>query len=123
MHYHLSGGQLKSLLVRHTPIKIALPSPEEDQDDFMKWAKSVMDDDVREYLFSAETDVIAVGPGRGAEGLSSVIGEIDPRDRSIVWMVEIIVCHFKPRKSLHPCARLQWPKSVDTASGRWPLEK
>lgn len=122
IHYHLSSGQLKSLLLRHTPIRIALPAPEDDPPDWLAWARSVLDDDVQDHLVSAVPDVIAVGPGAGHEGLESVIGRIEPRDRSLVWMVEVVVCDLDPVKILHPRARTQWPKSVDTSGGRWPRD-
>ena len=123
MQYHLSGRQLKSLLIRHTPICIALPAPEDDPPDWLAWARSVLDADVRTHLVSAEPDVITLGPGRGSDGLASVIGEIEPRDRSIVWQVEVVICDLNPIKSLHKRERLQWPKCVDTESGRWPREQ
>jgi hypothetical protein len=121
--YHLSNGQLKSLLIRHTPIRIALPAPEHDPPDWLEWARAVMDDDIHDRIVAAEPAVIAIGPHRAAEGLGSIIGEIEPRDRSLIWLCEVCIVNLQPLKKLHPPTRLQWPKSVDTASGRWPLEK
>jgi hypothetical protein len=122
MHYHLSSRQTKALLIRHTPLQIAIPAPEVDPPDWLEWARSVMDSDIRDHITRAVAGVIAVGPPRGSDGLASVIGEIDPHDRSLVWMVEVVLLDIQPIKSLHPCLRLQWPKCVDTAGVRWPLE-
>ena len=123
MKYHLSNGQLKSLLIRHTPIRIALPAPEDDPPDWLEWARSVMDQDIRDRIVRAEPQVIAVGPVGSRDGLAGVIGEIEPLDRSLIWLVEVCIVDLQPRKKLHPPARLQWPKSVDTPSGRWPIER
>jgi hypothetical protein len=123
--YHLSSAQHKQLTDRFGPLLIALPAPEDDPPDWLAWARSVISEKHRAYVVAAVPTVITVGPSR-ADGLTGVIGEIEPPDKSFSWGVEVVLCDLDPPgKSRHPRSRPQWPASVDTqtASGRWPRER
>ena len=125
MIYHLSSAQHKQLTDRMGPLCIALPAPEVDPPDWLEWAKSMISEKHRQYVTQAVVTTITVGPPQG-DGLTGVIGQIDPPDKTFSWGVEVVLCDLDPpMKSRHLRSKPQWPASVDTGKpfGRWPRER
>jgi hypothetical protein len=110
--YELSNRQRKSLLVRGTPLRIALPVPPHEIEDPMSWAQSVLPRDVRQYVRSAEEQEITVDPLTIGENLTGVLGAIREYDRDQPrWLltVVVVVVTLEPDDIRHKPERLAWP--------------
>ena len=111
--YELSNRQRKSLLVRGTPIRIALPVPPHAIDDPADWARSVLPVDLRQCVVRAEESEITVDPRVGGDHLSGVLGAIVDYDRDQPrWLVTVmaVIVEMSPHNPRHkPETAIQWP--------------
>jgi hypothetical protein len=57
--YHLSNRQAKELLVRSSQIMVALPAPAETPANLITWAKSMLSDNIAQYVTHAEERELA----------------------------------------------------------------
>lgn len=122
MIYHLSNAQRKELLVRGTPLAIAIPVPMDDPPDWLAWAQAGLGDLGRYVSRAPEIMSLPVGPLRSDSGLTSVIGGfVEASPDSLYWIVEVAVVELDPPdKSRHKRSKVQWPGSVQTKYTTWP---
>jgi len=125
MRFRLSNAQRKDLLIRGTPLAVALPVPVTDPDDWFEWArKSLCEEGI--YVAGVDVQTITVAPPSGA-GLTGIIGRIVHDDAAnadvLTWGVEVLVCDLDPpTKPRQPRKRLQWPQYAESIAGKWPAE-
>lgn len=123
--YHLSNAQRKELLVRGTPLAIALPTPIDDPPDWLAWARAALGDEGQYVSRRPEIISMAVGPRKSDAGLTSVIGGfVDALTEPFCWLVEVAIVELDPPTApRHKRAKVQWPGSVQTKYGRWPKKE
>lgn len=108
--YLLSNRQRKDLLVRGAPIELALPAPPIKIDDPVNWARTMLPQDVRQYVTEARLDLVRVALGnRSDAGLTSIIGEIVERIDRLTIGVSVVRVLLTPAARRHPAVGLQWP--------------
>lgn len=121
MKYHLSSNQAKELVLRATPLEIALPAPPDDPPDWLAWARNAIVQ-FGEYVVSAEPTVLYVTPNTG-DGMAGVIGCIgdQPPKGTFFFSVEAVLCELDPpvaaRRERQRC---QWPGCAMLGDQRWP---
>lgn len=121
MKYHLSSRQAKELVLRATPLEIALPAPPNDPPDFLEWARSALIQ-YGEYIVTAEPTTLYVTPndGDGLSGLIGMIGDQPPRGVFCIT-VEVVICELDPPvKARRERTRCQWPGCAVLGERRWP---
>lgn len=108
--YYLSGRQAKELLIRGRRLNIALPTPPMPQTDWIAWARSVLDPEIRSYVVAAIRDEVRVRP-TGDGGLAEWIGQIDLDADARYWTfaVAIIRVSLSPPHPRGETPKIQWP--------------
>ena len=125
MRYHLSNGQRKELLLRGTPLAIAIPAPPEDPPNWLEWARNVIVED-GQHVVSAEPCTVTVSrSGIEGDGLTGFIGTIhEGTPDFFCWGVDAVVCHLDPPgSSRRDRKRVQWPATAVRGDQRWPEPK
>jgi len=119
--YYLSSRQHKEL-GRGRPLHILVPSPPNMAGDALSWAKSAIDPNVRDRVREAKRVIVRVNPTRGSDGLTGVIGEIDPNVDGY-WSigVEVIAISLSPPVVRAALARSQWASHCVHDGIRIPL--
>jgi len=127
MIYRLSNNQRKELLVRGTPLAIAIPAPFSDPEDWLAWAKQSLGDEGQYVHKVPEVMMLPVGPPNTDSGLASIIGNLaTATEQPFHWLVEVAIVELDPPlSSRHKRSKVQWPGSVDTetAAGVFPRQK
>lgn len=121
MKYHLSSRQSKELMLRATPLEIALPAPPDDPPDWVAWARNAIVQ-FGEFVKEAEPCVLYVTPNNG-DGLSGVIGCIgdQPPRGQFYFGVDAVVCKLDPPVAARrDRLRCQWPGCAILGDQRWP---
>lgn len=122
MNFRLSNTQKKELLIRATPLRIALPTPPEDPDNWLQWARTSLLEEGK-YVTGVFVDRISVTTP-SSQGLGSVIGSIvhgEPAYDSLTWGVDVAICNLDPPASpRHDRLPVQWPLYAETNGSRWP---
>jgi hypothetical protein len=76
--YQLSNEQKKELLIKGRSVQIALPTPHEEPEDLVEWARSVLPRDLQPLVRTAELELVEVRPNLGTRRntLTELLGEI-----------------------------------------------
>lgn len=117
--YQLSNAQRKELLVRATPVFLALPAPPRDPRDPIDWARSVLPSDVRHLVHTADQESVEVAPkptgprNTLTDVLGAIVGPKPPASLYTVWIDCIVVCLLPPGdEARHKGGPVQWPVNV-----------
>lgn len=124
MKFFLSNTQIKALRATAQPILIALPTPPDDPDDWIEWARGAIVDH-GELVIDAEPCVLRCTPTQTDGNLSAVLGAIvDPTGerQRFTFGVDAVVCTLSPERPRHELDRtlVQWPKCAVRGEHRWP---
>lgn len=122
MLFRLSNTQKKELLIRATPLRIALPTPPEDPDNWLQWARRSLLEEGK-YVTGVFVDRVFVTTP-SIQGLGSVIGSIvhgEPADDNLTWGVDAAICNLDPpAPPRHGRLPVQWPLYAEHNGVRWP---
>lgn len=115
--YLLSNGQRKELMVRGRRLDLALPMPPFNVTDLAEWARSVLPEDVRQYVRGARQRTLYAAPRVGAKHqcLTDVLGVIiHDRPSSDVWVIQVlaVIVELAPQNTRHTPIAAQWPLDV-----------
>jgi hypothetical protein len=127
--YALSSRQKKSLLVRGTPLLIALPLPATPPDDLLAHARAAITGVEPSLIVSAtEEEILVQLPAlAGTKSLASIFGEICDRAAPNLpepLTVVVIVARLEPRGSRHKPDPIAWPATYQDSQGTiWPKEQ
>ena len=110
------------MLIRHSPLLLALPWPPDEVADLVDWARSVLPPDIRPLVREAREIWIRVVPHVHGDPstLSEALGTIGGRvgEWSVLMVVvEVLVSPERPRHSPMPLA---WPAHVVHNGRRFP---
>jgi hypothetical protein len=125
MRFHLSNSQIKNLIIRSTPLAIALPAPPVDPPDWLEWARHAIVQ-YGEHISTVEPCVLTVSRnGQDGDGLAGYIGSIhNEPPEGFCWGVDAVVCHLDPPvKPRRERLRVQWPGCAMKGDRRWPEPK
>jgi hypothetical protein len=115
--YTLSSRQQKELLIRGQDLLLALPHPPVEVRDPVDWARSVLPQDLREYVVAAEPGTVVVQPPHSrkvrADSIDACLGNINPSNDSPRWLVShaiiLATLRFSTPRGKTP---IQWPANV-----------
>lgn len=119
--YRLSHRQQKEL-GNGKVLRIALPNPEDEPDDFEAWARSALEVPDGTLVRGVEQHNLPVSPlHRGRGGLAEVFGELcdssGMRNYFLTLFVECLVVELSAGVSPRGKLRTQWPGSVRLPNG------
>jgi hypothetical protein len=122
--YILSNAQQKDLLIRKTPVILALPAPPDEPADPVDWARSVLQEDVRELITGVRLELLQVAPYPAGprDTLTQLLGAIveePPADQWTIW-VDAALVTLAPQYPRHPAGKPQWPLAVLIGGRRVP---
>lgn len=123
--YYLSNRQQKELLIRGASIRIALPVPDQDIDDTLSWARSVLPPDLRPLSREAVEDEVRVSPlFSGSRGtLTEALGHITANPADWTIGVAVVIVRLAPDKPRTRDDGVQWPSHVVHHGMRLPRAK
>jgi len=138
MRFILSNTQKKDLLIRNTPILVALPAPAEDPEDWLTWARESIIDQGDCVTFACP-ELLTVAPSPGRAGLDGFFGQIVSHARigndvkswdvsddpsmahKLTLRVDAVICYLEPTKARRACStRPAWPGIVLHNNQQWP---
>lgn len=133
--YQLSNDQKKELLIKGRSVQIALPTPHDEPEDLLEWARSVLPRDLQPLVRSAELELVEVRPNLGSRrnNLTELLGEIvsdlpdedddeeddRPRPEELTLWVDVCVITLAGNVPRDPDGQplpVQWP--LDVQMGR-----
>jgi len=125
MIFRLSNRQRKELLIRATPLLVALPAPRdcpESDSGMLAWARRSLPEDSG-HVRRAYREDLCVAPPCG-DGLSAVIGQIvQGRSAGLCWWVDCVLVELDPpTQPRHPRTRAAWPAAAVTEQRQWPAD-